>query len=156
MSSQVPRDPNLSQEMRRFLDEKARGVDSAQATASAAVPASTFAAWTSYVPTITAGTGTFTSVSATGRYITIGKLTFISITVTITTNGTAATDVIATLPNTAGAAAGLHGRENGVSGKTLTGAVLSGASNVLIINYDNTYPGQNGAVLVVSGIYENA
>src|SRR5688572_24241006 len=36
-------------------------------------------AWTAYTPTVTPGAGAFTSVSATGRYKQIGKLTFVHI-----------------------------------------------------------------------------
>src|SRR6187551_965140 len=55
-------------------------------------------AWSTYTPTITAGTGTFTTVSGAGRYKKIGRVVHLFILVTITTNGTAASWVQATLP----------------------------------------------------------
>ena len=55
-------------------------------------------AWTTYTPSVTAGAGTFGSVSATGRYKQIGKTVFVSIDVTITTNGTANNYFIVTAP----------------------------------------------------------
>lgn len=113
-------------------------------------------AWTAYTPTITATSGTFTSVSATGKYKQIGKTTFIQIAITITTNGTAAGVVLATPP--AGITANgnfiLPGRELAVIGTTVTATVVSGAAQIQITKYDATYPGVNGAQLVVSGSYE--
>jgi hypothetical protein len=114
--------------------------------------------FTTYTPVITAGSGTFTTVSATGRYRRIGKLIFIQITITITTNGTAAGSVIATLPFTAlnlsGVTHVLAGRALAPSGKMLQGQINSGVNFVNIENYDNTYPGADGQTLVVSGFYE--
>jgi hypothetical protein len=115
-------------------------------------------AWTPYTPTVSASVGTFTTVSASGRYVPIGKIVLIRMRVTITTNGTAASSVSASLPF--GAADSfdqvLYGRENAVSGKMLAGRIISSTSNVLIVNYDASYPGANGALLDVQGIYETA
>jgi hypothetical protein len=111
------------------------------------------AAWTAYTPTVTAGSGAFTTVSGAGRYLVIGKTTLISVTVTITTNGTAAGYVHATLPNTPQGSVQLTGRES-AAGKALQ-TRAGGGSTFDILNYDGTYPGASGAVLVVSGIYEN-
>lgn len=111
-----------------------------------------------YTPTITAGSGVFTTVSAVGRYRQIGKLIFIQITVTITTNGTAATSVIASLPftsiNVAGVRHILSGCEDGLSGVMLDGRIRENSAVVNIVDRDNVYPGANGALLVLSGFYE--
>jgi hypothetical protein len=56
------------------------------------------AAWTTYTPTITSGSGTPTTTSASGRYKQIGKTVIVEIIATLTTIGTAAGSVIATLP----------------------------------------------------------
>jgi len=55
-------------------------------------------AWSTYTPTVTSGSGTFTTVSATGRFKQIGKTVHLQVVVTITTAGTAASTLIATLP----------------------------------------------------------
>jgi hypothetical protein len=110
-------------------------------------------AWTAYTPTITAGAGTFTSVSATGRFKTIGKTVFIQIDIAITSNGTAASDVLATLPVAAFSNAVLVGRAANVSGKILQG--LLNGSQAAIVNYDNSYPGATGEALHLSGVYES-
>ncbi len=115
----------------------------------------TGSAWTTYTPTVTANVGTFTTVSATGRYKTIGKTVFIELDITITTNGTAAGYVQATLPvSQASFDYFLVGREYNVTGFILFG-IVSGNS-MLIGNYDNTYPGGTGRRLKLSGVYEAA
>lgn len=114
--------------------------------------------FTVYTPVITAAAGTFTSVSATGRYRRIGKLIFVQMAVTITTNGTAATYVIATLPltslNSTGVVHVLTGKASAVSGKVLAGLVPANSASAIITAADNTYPGSNGETLILSGFYE--
>lgn len=112
---------------------------------------------TSYTPTVSAGSGTITTSSATGGYFQWGKLCFVQIAVTITTNGTGASWVIASLPAGITAAAKRFiwaGRASAVSFKMLQGFVDVSATQVLIFNYDNTYPAANGEVLNVSGWIE--
>ena len=112
------------------------------------------AAWTAYTPTVTAASGTFTTVSASGRYLNIGKLTFVQINVVVTTNGTAAGNVQATLPNTAfNTNYVMTGREILITGKQLE--VVTSTTKVLIFNYDGTYPAGSGYSLMISGCYEN-
>jgi hypothetical protein len=55
-------------------------------------------AWSTYTPTVTAALGSFTTVSATGRFKVIGKVVHVSQNILITINGTAAGSVRATLP----------------------------------------------------------
>ena len=118
-------------------------------------------AWTAYTPTITASTGTFTTVVGTGWYCQIGKTVLVKVKVVITTNGTAAEYVIFTLPsglnsvNTAGRAYG-SGREIGVTGKQLNVEIPSNAGVGWVRNYDNTYPGASGYTLHLSATYEAA
>ena len=114
-------------------------------------------AWTDYTPTLTANTGTFTSASATGRYAEVGPICLFKINITITTNGTAAGYINATLPITAAAQAHtIQGIEVSSTGVSLNGYIASGASGVAVRKYDGTYPGANGYVLVLSGFYEVA
>jgi len=112
--------------------------------------------WTAYTPIITAGIGTFTTVGASGAYKAIGKIVFVRMTIIITTNGTASAYVLATIPITGITNAVLVGREAGLTGKMLQariGAVTF--DDAPIVNYDNTYPGGNGAVLFMNGVYES-
>lgn len=56
-------------------------------------------AWTTYTPTITASSGTFTLVSGSGRYKLMGKILHISVAVTVTTVGTATGNIVIPLPS---------------------------------------------------------
>jgi hypothetical protein len=112
-------------------------------------------AWTSYTPTITAGGGSFTTVSATGRYKTLGKTVFVEIKITITTNGSAASFITATLPFGAVTSDlyALGGFQQ--DGFLIAGTCKAGAT-ANILKYDGTYPGADGKSMWLSGIYESA
>ena len=115
-------------------------------------------AWTAYTPTITPGSGSFTTVSASGRYKQIGKTVFLRVTVTITTNGTAGTQVDVSLPvaNENAEFQVMNGVEVATTGSALSGIILKTSSTLRIRRYDNAYLGGNGAVLVMEGSYEAA
>lgn len=109
--------------------------------------------WRTYTPTITAETGTITTLGAvTGAYKRWDNSLDYAVDIAITTNGTGGGAVQATLPETAvidnsvGA-----GREIAVSGKLLSASVPVNTARVDIRNYDNTYPGANGSRLVANG-----
>jgi hypothetical protein len=97
-------------------------------------------AWTTYTPTITASSGTITTVGAvSGRYRQIGKTIIAQISATITTAGTAAGQLQATLPFTAAAfdyigssrdyvVSGTSGAAWIASGGTFVSAALASAS----------------------------
>jgi hypothetical protein len=55
-------------------------------------------AYTSFTPTVIAGSGTFTTASATSRYLIVGKMCHWFGRVNITTVGTASGSIILTLP----------------------------------------------------------
>lgn len=111
--------------------------------------------WTVFTPAVISGTGTISTLGALDCADRVdGKTCTVRISVAITTNGTAATSIFVPL-RTAGKTGKtfcLNGSENGVTGKALT-AVISG-SGMTIRFFDNTYPGANSAVLLVSGSYE--
>ena len=110
--------------------------------------------WSTWSPTVTSNTGTITTLGAiVARYTTAGKTVYFTLSVTITTNGTAGGFLKSTLPLTAKATTAFAG-ENTVNGKGLSSNV-SAASNIAgFANYDASYPGADGAVLVLSGVYE--
>jgi hypothetical protein len=114
--------------------------------------------WQTYTPTVTAGSGTITTASATGRYLKRGRRVDVQIRVTITTNGTGATSVNATLPfssaNVTGIGRTLAGREETSTGHMLQGFISPNSTVVQIRSYDNTYPGATGRTLHVNGTYE--
>lgn len=114
--------------------------------------------WVTYTPTITANTGTFTSVAATGRYLQRGCIVHVQLQITITTNGTAASAILATLPiaNASGTGYLLTGKETNLTGYMVTGLVGAASSTLTIQKYDGTYLGGNGALFAISGYYEIA
>jgi hypothetical protein len=117
------------------------------------------AAWTTYTPTVTATTGSFTTVSATGRYTRVGKLCVTQFTVTITTNGTAAGQVVVTAPFGALASSTYMGvvRESNATGNAGYAAISSGGgSSFYCANYDNSYMGGTGRLISGTISYEVA
>lgn len=112
-------------------------------------------AWTAYTPLVGAGAGTITTASAGGRYLQLGKLMAVNLSVSITTNGTGSSYVTASLPGpSSGIGTVFAGRETNLTGKMLQGVISAGSASLIILNYDNTYPGANGAGFVLGGVYE--
>lgn len=111
-------------------------------------------AWTTYTPTVSAFSGTFTTVSATGRYKQMGKTYHFQITVTVTTKGTAQY-VKATLPNSITAAAPtiIVAQETTLGGMFIATAGTAG-STVTWAKYDGTDGLFNGGIYVCSGTIE--
>ena len=112
--------------------------------------------WTStFVPVVTASTGTFTTVAATCRYIKKGETVHFVEQITMTTVGTAANTLLSTVPvaAVAGATFIVSGRKSG-TGEMLQGTIVG---NVLSINtYNNSSPIGAGITVYISGTYESA
>lgn len=111
--------------------------------------------WTSYTPTVSAGSGTITTATATGSYIQYGKTVHFQQKITITTNGTGATYLSTSLPVQAVAnfEAIVAGR-NTTNGKMLQCEIMSAATLTRIFTYDNLYPVTSGDVIYISGTYQ--
>ena len=109
----------------------------------------------SWTPTITATSGTFTTVSATGSYTKVGRAVVIRVSITITTVGTASGGVVFTLPFTANSTGGwvCAGRENNSTGKMLQALIAGSATTATAFNYDNTSTIGAGFALIISGTY---
>jgi hypothetical protein len=107
-----------------------------------------------WTPTIAAGSGTFTSVSATGFYTKIGNRVNYEVNIVITTNGTAASYVQFTLPFTAAATRTfpIYGRERSGLNFALAGFNLTTTTGI-VTKYDGTYPGSSGGILTVGGSF---
>jgi hypothetical protein len=112
-------------------------------------------AWSTWSPTVTSQTGTITTVgTVVARYAQAGKNVYFSLSITITTNGTGAGAVLATMPLTAKADSIFVGREVNSTGKSLTGTLSAAGSSLQILNYDNTYPAASGYKIDMCGVYE--
>lgn len=113
-------------------------------------------AWTSFTPTMTATSGTLTTVTAAGFYKVIGKTCFLQMGVTITTNGTANGFLNFSLPFTSSSTCRCYvtGSERASTGKMCKGFIDPSTTIASVSYYDNTYPGANGTSIQVSGFYE--
>lgn len=111
--------------------------------------------WTAYTPTITPGSGVITTSSSTGRYIKTGATVQFQISVTVTTNGTGAVNINATLPAQAATHEYVVAGRNNTTGKMLQGDIISGATEIRIFDYTNAYPIADGQTIYVSGAYES-
>ena len=106
-----------------------------------------------WTPTIAAGSGTFTTVSATGAYTKVGNRIMYRLSITITNNGTAGTYITATLPFTPAEQTAGVVKEVLLTGVANTGTV-STDGKLYIHRYDGGYPGLAGYVLECSGHYK--
>jgi hypothetical protein len=115
---------------------------------------STGTAWTAYTPTITSGSGSFTTVSATGKYKVFGKTCWFTVDITITTAGTAGGFIGVSLPFTQVATSlSSYGMEVNATGYMVKG--LNPASGVMqITKYDNASIIGSGYVIRTTGTYE--
>lgn len=112
-------------------------------------------AWTTYTPTPTSGGGAFTSASSSGSYKTLGKTVWFTITVTITTVGTASGNIIVALPTGTSQRAAVGAcKETALTGKN--GAFFFGASaTTMSINGESAASLiAAGNVVTCTGIYE--
>lgn len=104
-------------------------------------------------PTMTPGSGTITTPGATTlKYVVEDKRVDVDVNLTITTNGTGATNIA--IPAPVAAASGrtffLYGRSSG-SGSMLVGTVSG--STITIRTYNSGYPGGDGYNMLLSGFY---
>jgi hypothetical protein len=117
--------------------------------------------WTSAVCAVAAGSGTFTSASATIRYVKVGRVVICELYMGITTNGTAASYIDVTLPFASrslgsGRHQGCSGQEVGTTGFNVGATILDGTSTFRIRKYDATYPGASGNAFSFLFAYEAA
>jgi hypothetical protein len=112
-------------------------------------------AWTLTNPTPIPAAGTFTTASATLRYKKVGRTVYVTVTVAITTVGSATGFVNLPLPFACASSCCMNGREISLTGRSLAGIVTTGTTNLQINAYDNaaTILG-SGYNLVVTGVYE--
>lgn len=102
-------------------------------------------------PTPTAGSGSFTSVACELNIERVGDHYDWDVTITITTNGSAAGHILVPMPFTAAKECVGAGRQCAVAGQMCQGVMPAGSSNLTIVKYDNSYPGASGERITVSG-----
>lgn len=109
-------------------------------------------AWTTYTPSASCGTATFTTNAA--RFKTIGKTVFFNIDVTITAIGTCTTNIIFNLPATSNSSGGLSGRESVVTAKAVACA-FTGSSTTAACSLADATNFAVTARVAMSGVYES-
>jgi hypothetical protein len=117
------------------------------------------AAWTNYTPTVTAQTGTITTLSAnTGYYLRIGKLCAFYVKVQISNKGTGAGYLGITLPfTTANTTEQVFvGRESIATGTTLNGLIGANENKMQVLTYNALTIIENNYRINMSGIFEVA
>lgn len=116
------------------------------------------AAWTSWTPTLTPQSGSFTTTSTVAASKKIGKTVFFRLKITITTVGTASGYINASLPFAAvnsGSDQAAAGYEEGLTNDVaVAGKINNNAATMTIYKYDATSIISAGAVIVISGCYE--
>lgn len=112
-------------------------------------------AWVStFVPTISSTGGPITTSTASCQYKRDGATVHFSLSISVTTNGTGAGTLRATLPfSSSGLDNVFVGRDRGVGGKALTATLIAGGNTLDIKNYDNTYPAADGSFIMITGTY---
>jgi hypothetical protein len=104
---------------------------------------------TSTTPVPTAGSGTFTTVASSLATTKVGNRVLLDLTVTITTNGTAAGHVAVATGFTPAVATALCAT-NSATGVVLS-ANISASGTIFIFTAAGAYPGGDGVVLRVGG-----
>lgn len=108
--------------------------------------------------TKTGGSGTFTVGTVVAKRKTVGKLTFVRISATITAAGTGGTYIEMTLPvsGISGQWQWLGGGEFLNTGKGLNGIIVFDQTDKVRVRfYDNTFPASDSCLLHIEGWYEN-
>lgn len=109
-------------------------------------------AWTVTSPTVTASSGTFTTVSCSLRYKLIGKTAIFTATVTITNAGTASGNILFNMPFTPTVTHAGGGKEVATLGHQCNWQITS--AQMIIAKYDNTSIIATGQVVVITGTIE--
>ena len=103
-----------------------------------------------YTPTITATSGTLTTVTATGNYTRIGRQVTVNVQATLTNAGTGSGALVATLPFACGKFPAIGvGREDNTTGFELQARIISATpSSMYILTY------VNGAVVITGYVVQ--
>lgn len=140
----------------QIVTSSANGVKNANLSTTAGEPGG---AWTTWSPTITAETGTFTTVSSSNaKYTRIGNTIIFKLTITITTAGTASGALFFTLPVNMSTAAEVsigYGRENQSTGSQLQVASNT-TSKASVFKYDGLTIIASSRTIELKGVYEAA
>jgi hypothetical protein len=121
------------------------------------IPAAIYGAATVTTPTVTSGSGAFTTVASVVAKRQRGKYVSFSVEINITTNGTAATDIrIVGFASPVPVRITSHAGTKATSGTAVNGFIDPTTGLLLIFGEGGAYAGGNGVQIVTSGVYEVA
>ena len=109
--------------------------------------------WKAYSPSVTSTAGNLGEYEVSAIYKIEKNVVYVSITLKIIDNNTASDGIVVILPIIPEMNATLTGDERGISGLLIKGTIIGGNYECLIRNYDNSYVGGSGSVMVLSGSY---
>lgn len=110
--------------------------------------------WVTYTPTVTASTGSITTLGAvSARYRIHGDMVDVTFSISITTNGTGAGSLIMSLPFSAADFSFGVGRETVATGHMCNIQTTPSSATAEIWNYANAYPGGDGRTIAGSISY---
>lgn len=112
--------------------------------------------WLTYAPTVTATSGAISAVTATGRWIQVGKVLFFQVTISLTTNGTGAGALLVTLPSSPVGASHACSGIQVVNNFACAVRTTQGVEHCTVYKYDGSYPGASAAQFILTGAYEVA
>ena len=110
-----------------------------------------YVAIASYTPTVTAQSGTFTTVSTSGKYAVFGSLVWYTATVVITNHGTAGGEMKVTIPFTATANSVGTGREDTATGAMLQSVINPSTDYARVVTYAGGSMIASGRSAIISG-----
>lgn len=111
--------------------------------------------WIAYAPNVFSGSGAFGALGTpTGSYQRVGKTVRFTVAITITSNGSAGGFISASLPLPAKTFSAFSGGQQTAPARALRCISDAGSSVVTMVAADGSYPGADGALLIVSGEYE--
>lgn len=114
--------------------------------------------WRPFSPVVTSGTGTITTLgTVTGTYKMHGQQIDYQFDISITTNGSAATDIVVSLPQAVANATYYGvGREVNLTGSQLNISCPTGSTVATVLTYNNGYPGGTGSRIIGNVSYQVA
>ena len=112
--------------------------------------------WSTWTPTITADSGSFTTVSASSaRWSRTNQTVTFTIVIVLTAKNTGAGAFLVTLPRTPNSANFVASGVDNTSGVGLACLYQSGVGKLRITKYDGTDPLTNGHTYTITGSYES-
>jgi hypothetical protein len=114
-------------------------------------------AWTAYTPTVTASSGTYTTITTAGAYQRIGKTCIVRANVSVGNKGTAADGMNVSLPFTGkNIRQSGTGSENNTTGFSLVVLLEASATSAIVRKYDYTTAWNNSWDNIIQVTYEVA